>query len=266
LFERQLGHDLMWTQRDLRAMRELGPLTTTLAPLETLQEQAFESIRRWVTGRSVEPLTAGGFATVLEKAKSDLRGIVPRFVDLLREILTLRQELLVLPAPPPGMERTLAGLMPADFLRVTPFAQLAHFPRYLKAMKLRADRAKKNPAKDAERVAQLAAYEKVIERVKSPAARGSSGGRSTIPEAEWESVRWLLEEYRVSLFAQELGTAEPVSSVKLDRALASLQPGGVSQSESAVIPAPKPIVATALTEKKSTPIKSLNALDKLFSR
>jgi ATP-dependent helicase HrpA len=247
-------------------MRELGPLTTTLAPWETLQEQAFESIRRWVTRRRVEPLTAAVFATVIEKAKSDLRGIVPRFVDLLREILTLRQELLVLTAPPPGMEQSLAALMPADFLRVTPYEQLAHFPRYLKAMKLRAERAKKNPAKDAERVAQIAAYEKAFARVKSQAARGPAGGDSQIAGAEWEALRWLLEEYRVSLFAQELGTAEPVSAVKLDRALAALQPAGAVRSESPSTPAPKPIVAAAVTEKKNSPIKSLNALDKLFSR
>jgi ATP-dependent helicase HrpA len=255
LFERQLGHDLMWTQRDLRAMRELGPLTTTLAPLETLQEQAFDSIRQWVTGRRVVPLTAETFAAVLEKAKADLRGLVPRFVELLREILTLRQELLVLPSPPPGMERNLAGLMPGDFLRITPFAQLAHFPRYLKAMKLRFERARKNPAKDAERVAQIAPYEKAIERLKTPTQR---------PEVE--AVRWLLEEYRVSLFAQELGTAEPVSSVKLDRALAALQSSGPRLPEPVPATGPKPIVAAAVNEKKNAPIKNLNALDKLFSR
>jgi len=267
LLEKLLGHELMWTQRDLRALRELGALTATLAPLEDLQEQAFQSIRRWVTERPVAPLNGTVFATVLEKAKADLRGLVPRLVTLLRETLLLRSELLVLPEPPVNFGRDLAALLPADFLRQTPFAQLAHLPRYLRGMKSRAERARKNPVKDAERAAQLAAYVAAI-----PKVRPREGG---------EAFRWLVEEFRVSLFAQELGTAEPVSAVKLDRVLAALQsnaPGrptvaaasansGLGAPKTAPVPsAPKPIVAAPITEKKIAPIKNLNALDKLFGR
>jgi ATP-dependent helicase HrpA len=254
LLERHLGHDLMWTERDLRAVRTLGTLTTLLAPVEDLQEQAFGSIRRWVTERTVAPLTAVTFATVLERAKADLRGLVPRFVDQLREILALRQELMVLPEPPAWLAKDLAALVPPEFLRTTPYAQLAHFPRYLKAMKLRVERARKNPGKDAERAAQLGPYVAAAERV-----RGREGG---------EALRWLVEEFRVSLFAQELGTAEPVSAVKIDRALAVLQPGAATRTGPAVSPPPaaRPIVAVPVTEKKSAPLKNLGALDKLFGR
>lgn len=277
LLERQLGHDLMWTQRDLRALRELGPLTATLAPIDELQEQAFESIRRWVTdplrvlrreatfgSPGGEPVRSGpapaltrkNFEAALERAKSDLRGLVPRLVDLLREILTLRQEVLVLPDPPPGLTRDLAALLPSDFLRVTPYTQLMHFPRYLKAMKLRAERARKNPAKDAERQGQLASYVNAADKLRS-----SEGG---------EAFRWLVEEFRVSLYAQELGTHEPVSPVKLDRALSALQAGRTPHRETgAAAPPPagaRPIVSVPVTNKKPAPIKNLNAIDKLFSR
>jgi ATP-dependent helicase HrpA len=276
LLERQLGHDLMWTQRDLRALRELGALTATLAPLDELQEQAFAAVRRWVTGRAVEPLTATTFALVVEKARSDLRGLVPRLVDLLREILTLRQDVLVLTDPPPGLARDLAALVPANFLGVTPYAQLAHFPRYLKAMKLRAERARKNLPKDAERVAQLAPYEKALRAcdgggVSSPrkAAAPAPGGDARPPgdPAAVEAFRWLLEEFRVSLFAQELGTAEPVSPVKLDRALAALR--GTPEPVKAAVAAPsvKPILAAPVASgKKTSPIKNLGALDRLFPK
>jgi ATP-dependent helicase HrpA len=251
LSERQLGHDLMWTQRDLRALRELGPLTATLAPIDELQEQAFDSIRRWVLERPVVPLSSGTFATVLDRAKTDLRGIVPRLVDLLREIFNLRLELQVLPAAPAWVAVDLAALMPADFLRATPYARLAHFPRYLKAMKVRAERARKNLAKDAERAAQLAPYIAAAARL-----RASEGG---------EALRWLVEEFRVSLFAQELGTAEPVSAVKLDRAIEALRAGPVA---AATVPAAaaKPIVAAAVAPRKGAPLKNLGALDKLFGR
>ncbi len=270
LLERQLGHELGWLERDLRALRELGALTATLAPMEELRVHAFESLRRWLTdprrvaaaagqtGASEHPdgfrPTAVSFAAALEKSKTDLRGIVPRLVDRLREILGLRQELLVWPQPYAGMEKDLVALLPADFLRVTPYAQLAHLPRYLKAMKLRAERGRKNPAKDTERAAELAPYVSAAVKL-----RGRDGG---------EAFRWLVEEFRVSLFAQELGTAEPVSTVKLDRALAALQGGAPFRAEPAATPqaAPKAIVAAPVTPKKTTPLKNLGALDKLFPR
>jgi ATP-dependent helicase HrpA len=163
----------------------------------------------------------------------------------------------VLPDPPAGMPRDLAGLLPPNFLRTTPYAQLAHLPRYLKAMKFRTERARKNPAKDAERVAQLAPYVSAAESLRS-----REGG---------EAFRWLVEEFRVSLFAQELGTAEPVSTVKLDRALAALKAGNTGkaadrEATSPTVPAAKAIVSAPLTQKKLAPIKNLNALDKLFGR
>ncbi len=242
LFALQLRYDLGWLERDLKALRDLGPLIATVAPVADLQAQALGSIRAWVCGRPVEPLHAAVFATVLDRAKADLRGLVPRFTDLLREILTLRQDLLVHPQPFAGLERDLAGLLPPGFLRVTPFAQLAHFPRYLKAMKLRADRWRQQPAKDAERAREMARYEAALAKVGERAA----------------ALRWLVEEYRVSLFAQELGTAEPVSAVKLDRLLT---PG----REPASPPAPARIRPVAPeTAKNAAPLKNLGALDRLF--
>ncbi len=251
LIERQLGNDLGWLERDLRAVKNLGPLISTLAPAEELQAQAFQAIRAWVGGRPVVPLTAAVFGTVLDRAKADLRGIVPRFCEQLREILTLRQTLLVQPGAPAGLDRDLAALLPPDFLRTTPYAQLPHFPRYLKGMKLRAERWRQSPAKDAERAAQLAPYVAAAGKL-----RERDGG---------EAFRWLVEEFRVSLFAQELGTAEPVSAVKLDRALAALQHGiGVTRAEPP--PVAKPILSAGVTEKKVAPIKNFGALDRLFPR
>ncbi|MBI5690776.1 MAG: ATP-dependent RNA helicase HrpA [Verrucomicrobia bacterium] len=252
LFERQLSRELMWTQRDLRALRELGPLAATLAPIDVLQEQAFASIRRWVTERPVLPLDGASFQSALERARNDLRGLPSRLLELLREILRLRLELQVLDGAPPALASDLAALLPPDFLQVTPYARLAHFPRYLKGMKLRAERARKNQGKDAERQAQVAPYLAACRRLPPGEASGA--------------FRWLVEEFRVSLFAQELGTAEPVSTVKLDRALAALRadsPGGVARP---LPPAPKPIVAAPVGAKKLAPLKDLGSLDRLLGR
>jgi ATP-dependent helicase HrpA len=70
----------------------------------------------------------------------------------------------------------------------------------------------------------------------------------------------------VSLFAQELGTAEPVSAVKLDRALAALRAGGTTAAP-APVREPAPIVVAAVPEKKKgAPLKNLGALDALFRK
>jgi ATP-dependent helicase HrpA len=264
----------MWTQRDLRALREVGPLASTLASVDELQEQAFESIRRWATdplrmqptprgaGKPAGPLRSAvdsaSFQVAVEMAMADLRGLVPRFVDRLREILALRQDLLVVKDPPAGLSQHLADLLPPDFLARTPFEQLAHFPRYLKAMRIRAERWRKNPSKDAERVALLAPYEGAVAALRA-------GGRASSDDVD--ALRWLVEEFRVSLFAQELGTAEPVSAVKLDRALAALQPRpGQAGAPAAPPSAAKPIVTAPIRNTGPTRVKNFGALDKLFGR
>ncbi len=253
LLELALRYELGWLEKDLRALRSLGALVATLTSVEALQGQALIHLRRWLCASARVPaLTATAFHAAVAQAKADLRGLVPRFTDLLTEILTLRQALLVHPTPPPKFGPELAALLPPDFVAATPYAQLAHLPRYLKAMRQRADRWKQNPAKDDERVRQLAPYVAAL-----PTVRDRAGG---------ETFRWLVEEFRVSLFAQELGTAEPVSAVKLDRALAALRLGGPAP---AVPPAREPapiVVAAAPDKKKSAPLKNLGALDALFRK
>ena len=255
LMEWQLAHQLACLHKDLKQLRELGALLATLGTTDTLREHAYIAVSRWLLSEErIKKLTTATFAAAVAKAKTDLQGLVPRLLDLLRETLTLRQALLVHPHPYRGQGPDLTALVPDDFLRVTPYAQLAHFPRYLKAMKLRADRWRQNQVKDAERAKQLAAF-------------------TGVPE-----LRWQVEELRVSLFAQELGTAEPVSVQKLERALAELKQGGrrlstvVSGAAAIASPAPelpKPRESTPLpvtTAKPKAPLKSFGSLDALFRK
>jgi ATP-dependent helicase HrpA len=267
LLERHLTADLMWTQRDLRALRELGPLAARLAPVAELPEHAFASIREWVLGRPVAPLTAAAFETVLTQARADLRGLVPRLVDLLRELLGLRLELEVLSDPPAGQAEWLAALLPPDFLRVIPYARLAHVPRYLRAALVRAERARRQPARDAERLARL---EPLLRAWRRAAGGPAATGATARPEAAAATtLRWQLEELRVSLFAQELGTAEPVSEVKLERALAALGTPAAPAAPAPPAPAaPRPLVTapTPPAAGRSAPLKDLSALGRLLGR
>jgi ATP-dependent helicase HrpA len=260
LLETQVRYELGWLERDLKALRELGALLATLVPLADLQAHALGSIRAWICdSKRVSALTTAGFEAALNRAKADLRGLVPRYVDQLREILTLRLALEVHATPYAGMAGELAALVSSDFVRTTPYAQLAQFPRYLKAMKQRADRWRQNPAKDAERARQLAPYVAEVGKL-----RGREDGAA---------FRWLVEEFRVSLFAQELGTSEPVSAVKLDRWLAgAVRTAGVEAKTEGPVkaaglkPTAAPMATVKTPDKKSAPLKNFGALDKLIQR
>ena len=245
LLENQLRHDLGWLEKDLRALRMLGTLAVTLLPPDRLQADAHECIRRWVCHRPVQPLHAAAFAAALAQAKQDLRGAVPRLGDQLKEIFAVRLELETHAQPYPRMTDDLAALLPPDFLRHTPFERLRHLPRYLRGMKARADRWKRDTAKDTQRAVELAPFVAAVRKL------GDRAGE----------LRWLVEEFRVSLFAQELGTAGPVSAVRLQRALDELAPGTAKPAASA----PSVVVAPAAT-RKTAPLKSLGALDQLFRK
>jgi ATP-dependent helicase HrpA len=262
VLESALRYELGWLERDLRALRDVGPLAATLVPVAALQADVFGNVKRWVTDPVRLPAKDGrrtqeDFQAAVALGQRELRGLVPRVVDRLREILTLRQALLVHPQPYPALGADVEALLPPDFVARTPFARLAHLPRYLRAMQVRADRWRQNPIKDAERARQLAPYVKAIAEL---------AGR---PGAE--EYRWLVEELRVSLFAQELGTAEPVSTVKLDRVLQALRAAQGGPATTAVAAAesgkaPTPVVVAAAPTAKSKPLKSLTSLDQFFGR
>jgi len=93
--------------------------------------------------------------------------------------------------------------------------QLAHYPRYLKAIAARLERLKADPARDAARMAEIAQFQ-------TPWLRELQS-RKGVEDPRLEEFRWLLEELRVSLFAQELRTPVPVSAKRLQKVWDSLR-------------------------------------------
>lgn len=110
--------------------------------------------------------------------------------------------------------RQLQRLVPKRFLLGTPYAQLQHFPRYLKAIQLRLDKLRTDPVRDAARFAELRPQEQRFWRLVAE--------RKGVQDARLQELRWLLEELRVSLFAQELRTPQPVSVKRLDKCWAQI--------------------------------------------
>jgi ATP-dependent helicase HrpA len=108
----------------------------------------------------------------------------------------------------------LQRLMPKNFMAATPWPQLQHCARYLKAVTLRLDKYRADPARDAQRLAELRPQEQRYWRLVAE--------RKGAQDARMLEFRWLLEELRVSFFAQELRTPQPVSIKRLEKAWGQL--------------------------------------------
>ena len=124
----------------------------------------------------------------------------------------------------PPTQRTLASevrqqrdeLVYAGFFAATPWEQLQHLPRYLKALARRIERHAQDPERDARHAGQVAQWwARYRERAEAQVRAGMASARLA-------AFRWLLEELRVSLFAQELRTPIPVSFKRVERAWAEL--------------------------------------------
>ena len=242
-----LQKDLAWLHKDLRGLSRFAPLTAGWLTAEELAEATFENLRGHLLPGEVFPaLTHAAFRAAVEEARSRLPGLAVQMSDRLGLILKLRQDILLrcpvaapvamgrpkvitdfkqlgaAPAAPaaPVANRwatELNQLLPANFLETIPYLQLPQLPRYLKALLLRLERATLNPVKDAERVRQLAPYTEALKKLTStPPA--TAEGRQRL-----EEYRWMVEEYKVSLFAQELGTAFPISTQRLGQQLEKLK-------------------------------------------
>ena len=113
------------------------------------------------------------------------------------------------------VQAQLQRLVGKRFLSQTPWPALQHLPRYLKAVVLRLEKLRADPARDAAKLAELRPLEQRWLR-RLPELKGAQ-------HARMDDYRWLLEELRVSLFSQELRTPQPVSAKRLDKAWAQIE-------------------------------------------
>ena len=142
----------------------------------------------------------------------EIAGLIGR---ILEEHQTLSKKLAgakAFPAVVQDIQLQTPRLLPRHFINATPYAQLAHIPRYLKAAVVRLDKLRIDPARDARLAADLAPL------MQNYLRKQQEHFKARISDARLEEFRWLLEELRVSLFAQELKTPIPVSIKRLQKA------------------------------------------------
>ncbi|WP_395743431.1 ATP-dependent RNA helicase HrpA [Prosthecobacter sp.] len=216
LAENTLSKDLAWLPKELRSIggtttkpqqpasfqAALNQLNTPAAtPISNLAQQAHEHIlAHMLRLQPTFPLTQERFFKLCETVRRDLPAVTHRVKTLFTQLHDLRTKLLALPKRYPGLEQDVARLIPADLLATTTHEQLQHLPRYLKAIQIRNERCLANPAKDIEKYNLIADFD---------------GWQTHVPKSQHETFRWMMEEYRVQVFAQELGTAQPVSVKRL---------------------------------------------------
>ena len=161
-------------------------------------------------GRFEEVLATGrgGFAAALEATA----GAALSILRAAREVRQLADapDLHAPPASLADVRRQLAGLVHHGFLAATPDEAFTSLPRYLEALRMRLRKLRRGGADDERRLAGILPLQ---HRFESKARDHRARGRR---DPELARHRWMLEEYRVSVFAQALGTALRVSRKRLD--------------------------------------------------
>jgi ATP-dependent helicase HrpA len=220
LLRNALASEMKQARRRLPIANALSLKYAPLGSVETLREDLVEGgFADLLATHELNARTAGTFEALRTMLARELFAAAVERLKLAEPIIESQAELKPWLEPPligfarasyDDLREQLDALLVAGFARELPTARLAHYPRYLKAMRLRAERLRQDPARDQQRMLQVLPYWREYLRHR---AAGS---------AALDELRWLIEEWRVSLFAQELKTAEPVSAKRLARAIESL--------------------------------------------
>jgi ATP-dependent helicase HrpA len=217
----QLREPLKYLEKNIPDLTRMAGLFMPLGTLEALREQVVAVALDRAFLADPLPADAAGFQSRLAEGRTRLNLIAAEVARLAGAVLAewaAAQRKLKDSKVPRELAEDLGAqlqrLVGPRFLQDTPWPQLQHLPRYLKAVVLRLEKWRADPARDAARLAELRPLEQRWLR-RTAELRGT-------PHARLQEYRWLLEELRVSLFAQELRTPQPVSAKRLDRLWAQL--------------------------------------------
>lgn len=219
LFALQLKEQLRFLEKNIPNLQQMGMQFMTLGSQEELRSQIIELAFERAFLPQPLPNSAEEFNRRKEEGRSRLNLLaneIARLVgQILAEYISLPKKLQgVKSAATTDMQSQLQALIGKRFVVDTPYTQLAHFPRYLKAIAVRLEKLRADPARDTKLMQEwnLAAAEW---------QRTSSQAKNS--DTKLQEYRWMLEELRVSLFAQELKTPMPVSVKRLQKVWESLQ-------------------------------------------
>jgi ATP-dependent helicase HrpA len=228
LLRRQFKDALQRLEKHPPGFAQAALMLKPAIPTDSLLADAMAAIcDRAFIGDDPLPRSEGAYAEQVKRARVRLPAVAESAFRVLAAIAVehhaISQRLGALPGPQARLGAELRAqrdaLVHPGFLFDTPWSQLVHLPRYLKALERRLAKYAENPARDAKHaqaVAQL--WQRYAQRHAANAATRKA-------EPALEAFRWQIEELKVSLFAQELRTPQPVSYKRLEKAWADLSRG-----------------------------------------
>jgi ATP-dependent helicase HrpA len=224
LYASFLRQDLRRLSRQLVLPREKRPLADCCGGAAPQAEFLFESLVKRYLARDIR--SAAAFQSHAETVRREIfpagQALLESAIAVIEAVYQARQAIFrrepahgknPVAAFYTARRQELADLVPPDFaVRYDP-ARLAHLPRYVRALGLRVERAAVDLDKDRRKAEAAVPFEERLARWRqAPSAAGNPVRRRRVDE-----FYWLLEEFKVSLFAQELGTAVPVSAKRLEK-------------------------------------------------
>ncbi|RZI43374.1 ATP-dependent RNA helicase HrpA [Herbaspirillum sp. HC18] len=222
LFSLQLKEQLKYLEKNIPNLQQMGMQFMSLGTQEELRDQIIQVGLERACLQDPLPKNAQEFNQRKDEGKSRLGLLTNEIARLAAQILA---EYYTLPKKLQGakahaqsvadIQSQLQALIGKRFIADNDYVQLAHFPRYLKAINVRLDKLRADPARDTRLMAEWS-------QVAMPWQRAQKD-RQKSADPRMAEFRWLLEELRVSLYAQELRTPMPVSVKRLQKVWESMQ-------------------------------------------
>lgn len=219
LLLQQLAEPAKYLRAKLPGQTEMGLLYRELGRVEALVEDILlASLDSCVLQGEGLPRDGAALAALVERKRAAWHEHAERLARLVLDILKLWHGLqkrfkgkveLAMTVPLNDVKGQLANLVYPGFVRATPLEWLKEYPRYLKAIEQRLDKVAGQVQRDRVWSGELG---ELWAQYQARLAKHAQEGKR---DAELQVYRWMLEEYRVSLFAQQLGTRLPVSDKRL---------------------------------------------------
>ncbi len=213
----QIKEPLKYLEKNIPDLQKMAVAYMSLGTADELRDQIIDVALDRAFLQEPLPQDEYAFKARIEEGRTRLNLIAQEVARLAAGILVEYQAAArkIKDSRPPkevadDLAAQLQRLMPKRFVLQTPYAQLQHYARYLKGIVMRLDKLRADPARDAARLAELRPLEQRYTR-RLAELKGQG-------DARLDEFRWLLEELRISLFAQELRTPQPVSVKRLEKA------------------------------------------------
>jgi len=217
LFSIQIKDALKYLEKNLPDLQKMSVAYMSLGTSDELKQQILDVALDRAFLLDPLPTSEADFKRRLDEGRGRLTLIANEVARLASTVLTefaaasrKLKDTKISPDSVADAAQQLQRLVDKRFIAETPYTQLQHFARYLKAVVLRLDKLRADAARDAAKLAELKPLEQKYWRLVAE--------RKGVTDARMQEFRWLLEELRVSFFAQELRTPQPVSVKRLDKA------------------------------------------------